>query len=42
MINELIPRAAQNLASAYGLTQVEYSYIDDDVHFKIMVFWNYQ
>ena len=42
MINDLIPRAAQNLASAYGLTEVEYSYIDDDVHYKIMVFWNYQ
>lgn len=38
----LLPRAAKNLAAMYGLNSVQYTYVDDDVHNKIMVFWNYQ
>ena len=42
VINELFPKAAQTLGSVYGLEQVEYTYIEDETHNKIMVFWNYQ
>lgn len=42
MINDLFPRAAQNLAAAYGLSTVQYSYVEDEEHCKMMVFWNYQ
>lgn len=41
MIGELFPRAAQNLASVYGLERVKYTYVEDETHNKIMVFWNY-
>ena len=42
VINELFPKAAQTLGSVYGLEQVKYTYIEDETHNKIMVFWNYQ
>lgn len=42
MVDDLFPRAAQNLASAYGLSSVKYTYIEDETHFKITVFWNYE
>ena len=42
MIEELFPKAAQTLGSVYGLEQVKYTYIEDETHNKITVFWNYQ
>lgn len=42
MIEELIPQAAQNLAYAYGLGRVSYSYINDEEHCKMTVLWNYE
>lgn len=42
VINELFPKAVQTLGSVYGLSQVKYTYIEDEIHNKIMVFWNYQ
>lgn len=42
MIDDLFPRAAQNLASAYGLSSVKYTYVEDETHYKITVFWNYE
>lgn len=42
MVNELFPKAAENLASVYGLERVQYTYAEDKKHCKIMVFWNYQ
>lgn len=41
VIGELLPEAAQNLAYAYGLERVTYSYVEDETHFKIMIFWDY-
>ena len=42
VVNDLFSRAAQTLGSVYGLDQVRYTYIEDETHNKIMVFWNYQ
>ena len=42
MVSDLFPRAAQNLAGAYGLSSVKYTYIKDDTHFKMTVFWDYE
>ena len=42
VIEELFPKAAQTLGTVYGLEQVKYTYIEDETHNKIMVFWNYQ
>ena len=42
MISDLFPKAAQNLAGAYGLSSVKYTYIKDDTHFKMTVFWDYE
>ena len=41
MIDGLFPRAARTLASTYGLERVSYTYVEDETHNKIMVFWNY-
>ena len=42
IINELLPQAAQNLASYYGLGTVRYTYAEDRDHGKLTVFWNYE
>ena len=42
LINDLFPKAAQNLASAYGLSSVKYTYVEDEEHYKVTVFWNYE
>lgn len=42
MISDLFPKAAQNLASAYELASVKYTYVEDEMHNKITVFWNYE
>lgn len=42
LVNDLFPKAAQNLASAYGLSSVKYTYVEDGVHCKVTVFWNYE
>lgn len=42
VVEDLFPKAAQTLGAVYGLEQVKYSYIEDETHNKIMVFWNYQ
>lgn len=41
VIDELIPRAAENLADTYGLSRVRYTYVDDGAHRRISVFWDY-
>ena len=42
MVGDLLPRAAQTLASAYGLKNVKYTYVEDETHHKVTVFWNYE
>lgn len=42
MINDLFPKAAQNLAGVYGLERVKYTYIQDEKHCRMSVFWNYE
>ena len=42
MVDDLFSKAAQNLASAYGLASVKYTYVEDERHCKITVFWNYE
>lgn len=42
IFDNLIRRAAENLAQWYGLSEVKYSYIDDDRLNKITIFWRYQ
>lgn len=42
VINELLPQAAQNLASYYGLDSVSYTYAEDADHCRIAVFWSYE
>lgn len=41
IIDNLIPRAAKNLADTYGLSRVRYTYVDDGTHRRISVFWDY-
>lgn len=41
MKEDLFPKAARTLASVYGLESVKYTYIEDETHNKIMVFWDY-
>lgn len=42
LVQDLFPRAAQTLASAYGLKKVKYTYVEDETHHKVTVFWNYE
>ncbi len=42
IFDNLIERAAQNLAKWYGLSQVKYTYMDDPELNKIVIYWNYQ
>lgn len=42
VINDLFSKAAQNLAGAYGLERVKYTYIEDEKHCRMTVFWNYE
>ncbi len=42
MVNDLFPAAARTLASVYGLDSVKYTYVEDDNHYKMMVFWSYE
>lgn len=42
ILNELVGIAAQNLAVQYGLSEVEYSYIQDGDTNKLIILWNYQ
>lgn len=42
MVSYLMQQAAQTLAQTYGKDNVRYSYINDDVHYKITVIWDYQ
>lgn len=42
IINNLIPQAAQTLASFYGLETVWYTYVEDSVMDAITVYWSYQ
>lgn len=42
LTGDLFPKAAQTLASVYGLERVSYSYVEDETHNKMIVFWNYQ
>ncbi len=42
IFGNLIQRAAQNLASLYGLKNVRYTYMDDPDLNKIVIFWQYK
>lgn len=42
LINELFPETAQNVGQLHGTDQVKYTYVEDAVHNKVIVFWNYQ
>ena len=42
VVDDLLPRAAQNLAAHYGLGSVRYTYAEDREHSKLTVFWNYE
>lgn len=42
MVEDLIPKAAGNLALSYGLDHVKYTYAEDKTHYKITVCWNYE
>ncbi|HAX51500.1 transglutaminase domain-containing protein [Muricomes intestini] len=42
ILNGLVQNAAQNLLEHYGLETVQYTYVEDDVMDKIIIFWNYQ
>ena len=42
LIENIFPQAAQNLASVYGLESVKYTYVEDAIHYKVTVFWNYE
>src|SRR5699024_1829783 len=42
IVDDLLPRAAQNRAAYYGLGSVRYTYAEDREHSKITVFWNYE
>ena len=41
VIEDLLPKAAGNLASRYGLEKVRYTYVEDEKHSRITVFWDY-
>lgn len=41
IFDNVLHRAAQNLADWYGLSQVKYSYIDDSKLNKIVIYWEY-
>ncbi|MCI9215837.1 transglutaminase domain-containing protein [Lachnospiraceae bacterium 42-17] len=41
IFSDVLHRAAQNLAQWYGLSQVRYSYIDDEKLNKIIIYWEY-
>ena len=41
IFENIVHRAAQNLAQRYRLSQVKYSYIDDDKLNKIVIYWEY-
>lgn len=40
MTEDLFPRAVRNLAEVRGMDSVRYTYIEDEKHWKMMVFWN--
>lgn len=42
IFGNLIERAAQNLASMYGLSNVRYTYMDDPDLNKIIIYWQYE
>lgn len=41
IIDDLLPKAAGNLASYYGLSRVRYTYVEDAQHCRLTVFWDY-
>lgn len=41
IFENVVGRAAQNLAQRYGLSQVRYNYIDEDRLNKIVIYWEY-
>lgn len=42
VLGDLVQRAAQNLASMYGLSQVQYYYQDEAELSKITIYWQYE
>lgn len=41
IIDDLLPKAAGNLASYYSLSRVRYTYVEDAQHCRLTVFWDY-
>ncbi len=42
IFQETIPRAAENLANWYGISEVKYQYLDETDLNKITIYWQYQ
>ncbi len=42
IFQETIPRAAENLANWYGISEVKYQYLDEADLNKITIYWQYQ
>ena len=42
IFQNIIHKAAQNLASWYGLTEVKYQYMDEPELNKITIYWQYE
>ncbi len=42
LLNNLIREGASNLAAWYQLSSARYSYQDDEVLYKITVYWQYE
>ncbi|MCI6464140.1 MAG: hypothetical protein MSA90_01550 [Faecalicatena sp.] len=42
ILNDLVQQAAQTLLSYYGLESVQYTYVEDEVMDKIIIYWNYE
>jgi hypothetical protein len=42
VLNDLVQQAAQNLLDYYGLESVQYTYMEDEIMDKIVIFWSYE
>ncbi len=42
ILTDLVQQAAENLLEYYGLESVQYTYIEDEVMDKIVIFWSYE
>lgn len=42
ILNDLVERAAQTLLDYYGLESTQYTYVEDAVMDKMIIYWNYE